>query len=230
MSDPPVPIPTGAQVGQLAHDSISQVRNNNNNNNSNNDNEYESEKNTTFMDESRISPASSVTAGKASEPEDGISKGQEAELENLARQMSHISHRSSVYIDADGNPVNPFLDTETDPALNPHNEKFRVGKWLKNMLQITSRDPETYPKRTAGVSFQNMNVYGFGTAADYQADVGNTPLKAWGAIKSLFGGEKKVRIDILRNFEGLVKSGEMLVVLGRPGRYVLFRFCCSPFG
>lgn len=216
MSDPPAPIPTGSQVGQLAsqaHDSISQSNNGNN--------EYdESEKNTTFMDESKISPASSVTAGKPSEADNGISKGQEAELENLARQMSTISRRSSIYVDAGGNPVNPFLDLETDPSLDPHDKNFRVGKWLKNMLQITSRDPEKYPKRTAGVSFQNMNVYGFGTAADYQADVGNTPLKMWGGIKSMFGGAKKVRIDILRNFEGLVKSDEMLVVLGRPGRCV----------
>lgn len=30
-------------------------------------------------------------------------------------------------------------------------------------------------------------------------------------------GRGKRKIQILRNFEGLVKSGEMLVVLGRPG-------------
>jgi hypothetical protein len=102
--------------------------------------------------------------------------------------------------------------------------RFKVRKWLKTILAITSRDPERYPKRTAGVSFRNMNVYGYGSAADYQADVGNTPLKAVSAIKGLFGFAQKARIDILRNFEGLVKSGEMLVVLGRPGRYVILCF------
>jgi ABC-type multidrug transport system ATPase subunit len=34
----------------------------------------------------------------------------------------------------------------------------------------------------------------------------------------MVGKGQKRRIDILRNFDGLVKSGEMLVVLGRPGR------------
>ena len=31
-------------------------------------------------------------------------------------------------------------------------------------------------------------------------------------------GTGKQKIQILRDFDGLVKSGEMLVVLGRPGR------------
>lgn len=37
----------------------------------------------------------------------------------------------------------------------------------------------------------------------------------------MFGFKKNVRkIQILREFDGLVKSGELLVVLGRPGRCV----------
>lgn len=170
--------------------------------------------------EPKISPSSSITAGeKGSETEDGISKDQAGELEDLARQLSHVSglsRRFSVFPDTH-EPVNPFLDPDADPELNPANDQFKVRKWLKTMLHIQSRDPDRYPKRTAGVSFRNMNVYGYGTAADYQANVGNTPLKGISAIKSMMGMGKKVRIDILRNFEGLVKSGEMLVVLGRPG-------------
>ncbi|EAS36064.3 pleiotropic drug resistance family protein [Coccidioides immitis RS] len=171
-----------------------------------------------YGDETKPSTASSVTAGKISELDDGdtgITKDQEHEIVDLARRVSRLSRRSSVY-DHD-NVVNPFLDAEANPELNPGDKQFKPRKWLKTILQIQSRDPERFPKRTAGVSFRNMNVYGYGTAADYQADVGNTPLKAVGGIKQLLGLGKKVRIDILRNFEGLVKSGEMLVVLGRPG-------------
>jgi hypothetical protein len=91
---------------------------------------------------------------------------------------------------------------------------------VKNFLRFVSLDPDRYPRRTAGVSFRNLNVYGFGTAADYQMNVANAWLKAAGWFRSLVVHREKIRIDILRDFEGLVRSGEMLVVLGRPGRYV----------
>jgi hypothetical protein len=144
------------------------------------------------------------------------------EITYLARQISQISRRSSL---PSGEPTNSFLDTTTDPELDPNSESFNQKKWVKNLLHITSRDPEKYPRRTAGVTFRNLNAYGFGTAADYQADVFNTWLKAFGYMRGWLGLRKKRRIDILRDFEGLVKSGEMLVVLGRPGRYVYPVFC-----
>jgi hypothetical protein len=68
------------------------------------------------------------------------------------------------------------------------------------------------------LSFRNLNVHGYGTAADYQMNVANMWLKAEGWLEGILGYRKALRIDILRNFEGLVRSGEMLVVLGRPGR------------
>lgn len=142
---------------------------------------------------------------------------QRDEITYLARQISQVSQRSSSYA---GEPTNSFLDPTADPELDPNSEHFRQKKWVKNLLHITSRDPERYPRRTAGVTFKNLNAYGFGTAADYQADVFNMWLKAFGAVRGWLGLRKKRRIDILRNFEGLVKSGEMLVVLGRPGRCV----------
>ncbi|OJD13659.1 hypothetical protein AJ78_05895 [Emergomyces pasteurianus Ep9510] len=153
----------------------------------------------------------------ASEEDEELTANQENDLVDLARRMSHTSTRGSTYTQHCGADINPFVDSESDPELDPHNEKFNLRKWMKSILRITSRDPERYPSRTAGVSFRNLNVHGYGTAADYQADVGNVWLKAYGSLKRLFGFGEKVRIDILRDFEGLVKSGEMLVVLGRPG-------------
>lgn len=145
---------------------------------------------------------------------DDLKQEEQAEITYLARQISQISRRSSAYA---GEPTNSFLDPTADPELDPNSESFKQKKWVKNLLHITSRDPEKYPRRTAGVTFRNLNAYGYGTAADYQADVFNTWLKAFGHIRGWLGLRKKKRIDILRDFEGLVKSGEMLVVLGRPG-------------
>jgi ABC-type polysaccharide/polyol phosphate transport system ATPase subunit len=87
---------------------------------------------------------------------------------------------------------------------------------MKNLLAIRSRDPDLYPNRTAGVSFRNLSVHGFGSPTDYQKDVLNSLMEIGTMIRRLLGS-KLQKIQILREFDGLVKSGEMLVVLGKPG-------------
>lgn len=88
-------------------------------------------------------------------------------------------------------------------------------------MSITSRDTERYPKRVAGVAFKNLSAHGFGEPTDYQKTFGNYPFKLLSLAKRLFGRRKKTRIQLLRDFDGLIKSGEMLMVLGRPGRQVM---------
>jgi ATP-binding cassette subfamily G (WHITE) protein 2 (PDR) len=46
---------------------------------------------------------------------------------------------------------------------------------------------------------------------------GNYPLEVGSLFKRLIGRRQQTKIQILRDFDGLVRSGEMLVVLGRPG-------------
>ncbi|CAI7636806.1 unnamed protein product [Penicillium glandicola] len=138
------------------------------------------------------------------------------QITTLARSLSQISRRSlNASESAEG--VNTFLDSTSDPELDPHSDQFKSRKWVKNLVLMTSRDPNRYPRRTAGVSFRNLNVFGYGTAADYQMNFANFWLKGAGWFRSTLGFQKKVRIDILRDFEGILHSGEMLVVLGRPG-------------
>jgi ATP-binding cassette, subfamily G (WHITE), member 2, PDR len=137
----------------------------------------------------------------------GVNPHAPEEITQLARQMTNASmHRD------------PFNDRD-DPTMDPRSGKFDYEKWIRSVLQITSRDPERYPQRTAGISFTNLNVHGFGQSTDYQKTVGSVLLDIPRAIIDILG-RRRQRIDILRNFEGLVKDGEMLVVLGPPGRYV----------
>lgn len=128
----------------------------------------------------------------------------------LARQITLHSIKSPA-----GSYVNPFLGSD-NPQLDPRSGKFSPQAWIKTLVGIQSRDPERYPTRVAGVSYRNLNTHGFGTPTDYQKTFGNYPL----ATASMFNkltGRGKTKIQILRDFDGLVKSGEMLVVLGRPG-------------
>ena len=135
------------------------------------------------------------------------------EVHGLARQITAHSIRS----EGGHNYQNPFTEADDlDPSLDPTSKQFKPKAWVRTLIGIQSRDPERYPQRTAGIAYNNLNVHGFGSLTDYQKTFGNYPLSLTGSINKLLGrGQRK--IQILREFEGLVRSGEMLVVLGRPG-------------
>ena len=109
---------------------------------------------------------------------------------------------------------NPFL-AGPDSPLNPSSPKFSGREWAKAIVELVSHDGAAF--RSAGVCFQNLNVHGYGAATDYQKDVANVWLSAAGIVRTLTGSSGRKRIDILRQFDGLVHKGEMLVVLGPPG-------------
>lgn len=133
----------------------------------------------------------------------------------LSRTFSHSLTRIPT-------SVNPFLDTSNSPILDPYSEKFNALEWTKHVEHIRSQDPETYQSKVAGVSFKNLSAYGYGSSADYQKTVGNLPLDVVSFFKNTLTRDKGEKIEILRNFDGLVRPGETLVVLGRPGRYVFY--------
>lgn len=117
----------------------------------------------------------------------------------------------------DSKPLNPFSDSD-NPALDPHSSEFSIVAWLQVVMSITSRDPEEYPHSVAGVAYKDLSAHGVGEATDYQKTFGNYPLELVKFAKKLMSQGESAKIQILRDFEGLVRSGEMLLVLGRPGR------------
>lgn len=76
------------------------------------------------------------------------------------------------------------------------------------MFKLQSED-DRFIARTAGFAFRNLSAFGFGAATDYQKSVGNVMLEVVGMARKLMGTGQR-RIDILRNFDGLVLPGEML--------------------
>ena len=98
--------------------------------------------------------------------------------------------------------------------LDPTSPNFDLRTWLKFTMQML--DEEQIRIKRAAVTFRNVNVSGTGNALNLQGTLGSmltSPLR----IGSLFSFGKKPHKQILHNFDGLVKSGELLVVLGRPG-------------
>ncbi|PKS10963.1 hypothetical protein jhhlp_002722 [Lomentospora prolificans] len=137
--------------------------------------------------------------------EDGEIERRNSLVQSLARQYTRQSH-----YDVSGNP---FTADEKSP-LNPASDHFKASAWAKAVVDMVSGSGHEF--RTAGVAFQNLNVYGYGEATDYQKDVANIWLTL-GKYARVFTGGSRRRIDILRSFDGVVKKGEMLVVLGPPG-------------
>lgn len=155
--------------------------------------------------EKNSSPAE--TLGNDEEDDDSEMELRHSIVQALARSYSQASGAN---IHGHGNP---FFSDETSP-LNPNSPNFNGREWAKSIVALVQQDGHSF--RSTGVTFQNLNVFGYGAASDYQKDVANVWLSAGSGISRLTGGKGR-RIDILRNFDGVVHKGEMLVVLGPPG-------------
>ncbi|KAF2020714.1 hypothetical protein BU24DRAFT_7207 [Aaosphaeria arxii CBS 175.79] len=141
--------------------------------------------------------------------DDSSMERREEEVHQLARRYTTQSHYSTT-------GQNPF-SAEPGSTLDPTGDHFNARAWCKAMLHLQTEDEKAHPVRTSGIAFRNLNVHGFGSATDYQKSVGNVWLDVIGLAKNALGQSKKRKIDILQNLDGLVESGEMLVVLGPPG-------------
>ena len=99
-----------------------------------------------------------------------------------------------------------------NPVLDPKSPDFDVYKWARMLMRL--QDEHHITQRRAGIVWKNLKVSGSGSAINLQKDVSSVllaPLR----FREFFGkGPEKT---ILNEFDGVLKSGEMLVVLGRPG-------------
>ncbi|KAG4262351.1 multidrug resistance protein CDR1 [Fusarium proliferatum] len=149
---------------------------------------------------------SDSTAGTPTEePQHDITQ----DISNLARQLSRVSTTAGTELHA----FSPQLGTKLDP----NSPTFDPRAWVKAFVRLVESDAGAAPSRSLGVAFKNLNVYGWGTGAEHQKTIVDYPIDAVKYLAGLVGGGKKRRVDILRNFEGVVDEGELLLVLGPPG-------------
>ncbi|KAG9494905.1 hypothetical protein J7337_013134 [Fusarium musae] len=110
--------------------------------------------------------------------------------------------------------INPFL--AQDSRLDPKSPEFQPESWVKALLHAFSKDPSKHPRYTAGVCWRNLSVHGFSDPTEFQKDVLNVIWRSPLAALDWFA-KRKQKVKIITDFDGLVKSGELLLVLGRPG-------------
>lgn len=132
-----------------------------------------------------------------------ISQEDQDNLMRLASQVSWKSHQGGV-----------FEISEDDASLDPASAEFDLQKWLRFMIQGVKS--EGIRMKNSGIVFKNLHVTGTGSALMLQETVTDllmAPMRIGELVKG-FKSEPKI---ILADFNGVVKSGEMLLVLGRPG-------------
>jgi ATP-binding cassette subfamily G (WHITE) protein 2 (PDR) len=163
---------------------------------------------------SSFSESPGTSESDTTEHPDGEAIMREEDRQELVRVATTLSRRrSSVAVPQ---PIASRLGDipEYDAALDPTHEKFDLQKWLRHFVEQLREQGLT--ARNAGVVFRDLDVSGSGSAVQIQQTVLSTltaPLRP----QSFFSFGKKQHKQILHNFNGLIKSGELLVVLGRPG-------------
>ncbi|OLN81927.1 ABC transporter CDR4-like protein 4 [Colletotrichum chlorophyti] len=143
---------------------------------------------------------------------------EEDDRRELQRIATNLSRRQSVT--SNGRPLSTHisygqeLSTVNDPELDPASKSFDLSKWLQKFMRELQN--EGVVLKNAGVAYRDLSVSGTGDAVQLQQTVGSflqAPLRIGEHLS--FG--KKQPKKILNSFDGLLKSGELLIVLGRPG-------------
>lgn len=99
-----------------------------------------------------------------------------------------------------------------DPSVDPGSDQFDLTKFMKMFRR--QLEGEGIELKEISVVYKNLNVFGSGKAIQLQKTVSDlimAPLR----FREYFGGSK--RKQILHSFDGIIKHGELCVVLGRPG-------------
>lgn len=128
------------------------------------------------------------------------------DIHGLARKITTESY---------GTP-GALFQTSTEGPLNPNSPYFDARKWTKAFLEIRKDALHNSSPKTVGVAFKDLDVYGYGAATNFQKNVANVFLQAETFARKMVS-QKQHRVDILQGLEGVVRSGEMVAVLGPPG-------------
>ncbi|KAF4171597.1 hypothetical protein CNMCM8694_002369 [Aspergillus lentulus] len=133
-------------------------------------------------------------------------------VQDLARQFTHNS-----FPDCTGKPI--FGSDDPDSPLNPAGNKFNAREWARNVTRVAEERGQEF--RQVGLCFQNLSVFGYTSATDFQKTVANI----WLALPRMIARRLlpsistsgQTRVNILQQFDGILRPGEMCVVLGPPG-------------
>lgn len=148
----------------------------------------------------------------------------EAEFAELSKELSRTSHKSrrlSRVQSRQSRKDQVIADVEKDSAASSDtsDEPFDLAKTLRG-----SRDEEEaagIKSKRIGVVWDGLTVSGIGGVKNYAKtfpDAFVSFFNVFATAASILGlGKKGTEFDILKDFKGVAKPGEMVLVLGKPG-------------
>ena len=102
--------------------------------------------------------------------------------------------------------------TVESPEFDPNSSSFNFFLWVRKYVQLL--EGEDVKLRRSGFTFKNLNVSGKASALVLQKSVGSIFLQPLN-FREIFSHPPEKQI--LQKLNGHVNSGELLIVLGRPG-------------
>ncbi|EFX03218.1 ABC multidrug transporter [Grosmannia clavigera kw1407] len=138
---------------------------------------------------------------------------EESDVQELRMLATAISQRRRQSHATGSEAGNEDFDA-ADSAMDPSSKSFDLGVFLRRIIKDFRK--EGFKERRLGISYKDLTVSGTGEALQLQSTVG-TVLQMPLRLGESFSFGKKSHKTILHNFDGHVESGELLIVLGRPG-------------
>ncbi|KAF4450932.1 ATP-binding cassette transporter [Fusarium austroafricanum] len=156
--------------------------------------------------------------------------------------MTNRPSMSSSIIQGDQRLPAKNLSSDTEREVSPEPQNSEVKQLARKFSRESADDLRSKPLfgsndpnspldpsgnnlmlgfRQVGLCFQDVNVFGYGTSVDFQKTMANVWIAAASmAVRRLLPtsstwGHK--RVNILNQFNGIIRPGEMCAVLGPPG-------------
>jgi ATP-binding cassette subfamily G (WHITE) protein 2 (SNQ2) len=147
-------------------------------------------------------------------------KGAESEFANLQREFSRQSQRiSRQHTRQSVSKGTKDVEKAISSGSSDDSEPFDLEDTLRGNKEL--EEDSGIKGKKIGVIWDKLTVRGIGGAKNYQPtfpDAFVNFINVPGTLMSLFGfGGKGKEVNILQDFRGVVKPGEMVLVLGRPG-------------
>ena len=139
---------------------------------------------------------------------------EDRELDTLTRIATDLHSRG---VSVGDFPAATSHDDIADPRLNPTSKEFDHYRWAQAALLSASRAGISIQDQ--GVAFAGLSISGSGSSLRFQETVLSSLTIPFRAVaRRLVPGRSAANPRrILHSFDGLLKGGELLLVLGRPG-------------
>ncbi|GMG13449.1 unnamed protein product [Aspergillus oryzae] len=188
--------------------------------------------NTTSTSETDASADADARWGERNQGDPVSRRGAMEEFEEMRREVTKLSlHRTRSAKDArrrsraEGRDEEKALEDEQASSTDEYRGGFDLNEFLMGG-HLERRTTAGEPAKKVGVAFKNVTVKGVETGASFVRTLPDAVVGTFGPdlykiicrfVPALHFGKRPPVRDLLHDFSGAVREGEMMLVLGRPG-------------